>query len=194
MGFGGGTVFEAWAYCVALSSGWRLKPPFYFHTLCLVFFNSASVGREGQDVGRQHSAFGGVSCRHWPFLGWGGDVLAPGGCPGPWGLLASPVAFIRPSQGCSWEASGSRTLSLCFLCSCSFSTLLVSGSLFKITFIELSASALCVSYFSPARDTEWMHPRLTKLRSCHLLKLMVGMKIIAEFVFGRQLDNIAQEL
>ena len=63
MGFGGGTVFEAWAYCVALSSGWRLKPPFYFHTLCLVFFNSASVGREGQDVGRQHSV-----CFWWRLL------------------------------------------------------------------------------------------------------------------------------
>ena len=49
---GGGTVFEAWAYCVALFAGWRLKAPFYFHTLCLVFFNPASVGREGQDAGQ----------------------------------------------------------------------------------------------------------------------------------------------
>ena len=128
------------------------------------------------------------------FLGWGGGVLAPSGCPGPWALLASPVPFIPPSHGCSWEASGSRSVSLYFVRPCSFSTILVIGSLFKITFIELSALALCVPYFSPARDTEWIHPRLTKVRSCHLLKLMVGMKIIAEFVFGRQLGNIAQEL
>ena len=88
-------------------------------------------------------------------LGWGGGVLAPGGCPGPWALLASPVPFIPPSHGCSWEASGSRTVSLYFVRPCSFSTLLVTGSLFKITFIELSALALCVPYFSPAGDTGW---------------------------------------
>lgn len=91
-------------------------------------------------------------------------------------------------------ASGSRSVSLYFVHTHSFPTILATGSLFKITFIELYALASCVPYFSPARDTEWTHPRSTKEKSCHLLKLMVGMKIIEEFVFGRQLGNIAQEL
>ena len=35
----GGTVLEAWVYCVPLSTGWGLKPPFYFlQTLSPYFF------------------------------------------------------------------------------------------------------------------------------------------------------------
>ena len=81
MGFGGRSFWApvlptTRAYCVALSSGWRLKPPFYFHTLCLVFFNSASVGGEGQDVGQQHSVcFWCISCRHWLYFSGGAGVF-----------------------------------------------------------------------------------------------------------------------
>ena len=35
----GGTVLEAWAYCISLSASWELKPPFYFlQTLSPHFF------------------------------------------------------------------------------------------------------------------------------------------------------------
>ena len=41
-----GTVLEAWAYCVPLSAGWELKPPFYFlQTLSPYFLFSFSGQR-----------------------------------------------------------------------------------------------------------------------------------------------------
>ena len=54
MEVGAGAQFlEARAYCILLSTGWELNPPFYYlQTLSRIFY-LASVGREGQDFGQQ---------------------------------------------------------------------------------------------------------------------------------------------
>ena len=54
MEVGAGAQFlEARAYCILLSTGWELNPPFYYlQTLSRIFY-LALVGREGQDFGQQ---------------------------------------------------------------------------------------------------------------------------------------------
>ena len=49
----GGTVLEAWAYCVPRFTSWELKPLSISSKLCLHIFYLASPGRETQDFGQQ---------------------------------------------------------------------------------------------------------------------------------------------
>ena len=51
----GGTVLEAWDYCVPLSAGWELKPPFYFLQTLSPYFSFSFGGQRGQAFGQQHT-------------------------------------------------------------------------------------------------------------------------------------------
>ena len=51
----GGTVLEAWDYCVPLFASWELKPPFYFPQTLSPHFSFGFSGQRGQAFGQQHT-------------------------------------------------------------------------------------------------------------------------------------------